>query len=99
MFTEFEGFKKDLASKADDLKNSLENLKYRITREKFYSFSNYKVTHCPYKATFTTPYFAIPLSFDVCMVVSTLYPVIYFITFTSALYLGVKFFLKILMRI
>lgn len=99
MFSSFEGFKNNLIDKTDSLKNDLNDLKNKIITNKFQNLTNYEVTHCPYKANFTTPYFSIPLNFDVCMVVSILYPVIYFLTFISVLYLGIKFFLRILMRL
>lgn len=99
MFSSFEGFKNNLIDKTDSLKNDLNDLKNKIITNKFQNLTNYEVTHCPYKANFTTPYFSIPLNFDVCMVVSILYPVIYFLTFISVLYLGIKFFLRILMRV
>lgn len=99
MFSSFEGFKNNLIDKTDSLKNDLNDLKNKIIANKFQNLTNYEVTHCPYRANFTTPYFSIPLNFDVCMVVSILYPVIYFLTFISALYLGIKFFLRILMRV
>lgn len=99
MFSSFEGFKNNLIDKTDSLKNDLNDLKNKIITNKFQNLTNYEVTRCPYKANFTTPYFSIPLNFDVCMAVSILYPVIYFLTFISALYLGIKFFLRILMRV
>ena len=99
MFSSFENFKNNLLDKTDSLKNDLNDLKNRIITNKFQNLTNYEITRCPYKTTFATPYFSIPLNFDVCVVVSILHPVIYFLTFISVLYLGIKFFLKILMRL
>lgn len=97
MFGEFEGFKNTLLNKTDSLKSDLESLKERITINKFPQMMNYEIESCPYRATFTTQYFSIPLSFDVCKAVSLLYPILYFLSFSSVMFLGIKFFIKILM--
>ena len=97
MFGEFEGFKNTLLNKTDSLKSDLENLKERITINKFPQMMNYEVQSCPYRATFTTQYFSIPLNFDVCKAVSILYPILYFLSFSSVMFLGINFFIKILM--